>query len=134
MGNIIKRKLALGRFYKEILKCPFDREQMNIQAFEAEVNSLLNKTKVYIGALLCEAVFTNGTLIVYPDVEASNEQRLVFNDLFQEYERYELVEGCISKLSERCSLDVNRINEENKEALNKAWEFYQIHGYGGDVR
>lgn len=124
MGKIIKRKIALARFYKEIFKCTYDKEQMDIQDFEKEVNELIHNSQIRIGALLCKAIFQDNPIIAYPAMDESNEEKIVFYDLFNEDEKYMIANGEVSSLSKRCTLDVNMINEERKEELANVEEFY----------
>lgn len=124
MGNILKRKIARFKFYKEIFKCNYDEDQMNIQDFEAEVNALVHNSQVRVGALLCKAVFVDNVIVAYPDIESSNENKLVFYNLFDEDERYMLTDDGLSSLSSNSSLDVDKINTERKMEIDRVLEFY----------
>lgn len=125
MGNIIKRKITLFRFARETFKCRYSLVEMNIHDFENEVKGLIHKTRIRLGALLCDAIFTPNAITPYPDFEASDENNLVFYDLFYEHERYMLASGKVTPLSNNCSLDVDMINKERQEKLAKVLEFYK---------
>ncbi len=133
--NFFKRKRALLKFYKETFKCDISKDETTLHAFERDANKLIHDVNIKLGALITEAIFTPLAIIGYVDQENSDATRLVFYDLFDQEDKYALIDGKLVALSQSPKLDVDKLNEENKDMLSKVQEFYnQVYEVFGDMR